>query len=106
MKRPDTVPPWDKKRVGQRIATLRAAKGWQQNTLAEIIGSPATPQKINNYENGRDLIPVHIAGRLCAVTGANFDYVYHGLMGSLPGDLAEAIAKVEKDAGKTAFRRA
>jgi transcriptional regulator with XRE-family HTH domain len=90
------LPEYDKSLVGQRISLLRQAKGWQQKTLADLIGEGLTPQKLNNYEKGRDLIPVHFAARLAVLTGAGFDYIYRGMLGNMPGDLAEKIAKLQQ----------
>ena len=87
--RPD-LPEFDKAKVGERIVVLRAAKnGLPQKALAEAIG--ITAQKLSNYESGRDLIPVPTAARLCAVTGADFEYLYRGNMGNLPTDLLKRI---------------
>jgi transcriptional regulator with XRE-family HTH domain len=90
------LPEHDKRFVGERITLLRRSKGWQQNTLAEMIGDGMTPQKLNNYEKGRDLIPVHYASRLAALTGAGFDYIYRGMLAHLPAELAEKISKMQR----------
>jgi transcriptional regulator with XRE-family HTH domain len=95
MARRPNLPEYDKRLVGERILLLRQAKSWQQKALAEMIGEGLTPQKLNNYEKGRDLIPVHFAARLAVLTGAGFDYIYRGLMGNLPGDLAERVARLQ-----------
>jgi transcriptional regulator with XRE-family HTH domain len=96
MARRPTIPEYDKRLVGERITLLRRARSWQQNTLAEMIGEGMTPQKLNNYEKGRDLIPVHYAARLAQLTGAGFDYLYRGMMGNMPGELAEKITKAQQ----------
>ena len=75
MARRPNLPEYDKRLVGERISLLRHAKSWQQKTLAEMIGEGLTPQKLNNYEKGRDLIPVHFAARLATLTGAGFDFI-------------------------------
>lgn len=95
MARRPNLPEYDKRLVGARIILLRQVKSWQQNTLAEMIGEGLTPQKLNNYEKGRDLIPVHFAARLAVLTGAGFDYIYRGMLGAVPGELAEKIAKLQ-----------
>lgn len=95
MARRPTLPEYDKRLVGERILLLRQAKSWQQKTLAEMIGEGLTPQKLNNYEKGRDLIPVHFAARLAILTGAGFDFIYRGMMSNMPGDLAEKVAKLQ-----------
>ena len=96
MARRPHLPEYDKRLVGQRISLLRQAKSWQQKTLAEMIGEGLTPQKLNNYEKGRDLIPVHFAARLAVLTGAGFDFIYRGMMSNMPSDLAEKIAKLQQ----------
>jgi transcriptional regulator with XRE-family HTH domain len=96
MARRPTIPEYDKRLVGERITLLRRARSWQQNTPAEMIGEGMTPQKLNNYEKGRDLIPVHYAARLAQLTGAGFDYLYRGMMGNMPGELAEKITKAQQ----------
>lgn len=90
MAKPPELPEWDKSRVGERLVLLRQAKGLQQKQLAAMTG--ISPQQLNNYEKGRDLIPVPYAVRFCVVTGANFDYVYRGIMGTLPPELLQALA--------------
>ena len=104
MARRPTLPEYDKRLVGERIVLLRQAKSWQQKMLAEMIGEGLTPQKLNNYEKGRDLIPVHFAARLSMLTGAGFDYIYRGMLSHVPEDLAEKIAKL-KHASQSSARR-
>lgn len=96
MARRPTLPDYDKRLVGARITLLRQAKSWQQKTLAEMIGEGLTPQKLNNYEKGRDLIPVHFAARLAILTGAGFDFIYRGMISNMPSDLAEKVAKLQQ----------
>jgi transcriptional regulator with XRE-family HTH domain len=99
------LPAWDKIEVGRRIVLLRAAKGgMEQYVLADRIG--ITPQKLANYEKGRHMLPPDKAQQLSIATGANFDYIYRGLKGSLPGDLAAAIQEAEKAPPKKVARRA
>jgi transcriptional regulator with XRE-family HTH domain len=93
MPEPRRLPEYDPVLVGERILRLQIAKGLDQIGLAGLVD--ISPQKLNNYIKGRDLIPVPIGARLCTVTGANFDYLYRGLMGSLPGDLAAKLAEVD-----------
>ena len=96
MARRPNLPEYDKRLVGERISLLRHAKSWQQKTLAEMIGEGLTPQKLNNYEKGRDLIPVHFAARLAILTGAGFDFIYRGMISNMPADLAEKVAKLQQ----------
>ena len=105
MARRPNLPEYDKRLVGERISLLRQAKSWQQKTLAEMIGEGLTPQKLNNYEKGRDLIPVHFAARLAILTGAGFDFIYRGMMSNMPGELAEKVARLQQSV-QTPARRA
>jgi DNA-binding XRE family transcriptional regulator len=101
----DPIPEYDKELVGKRIVDLRAAKsGMAQNTLAAAI--EITPQKLWNYESGTDQLPLEHAAKICAVTGANFDYLYRGILGTLPPDLLAAILEVRKAPPKRRARRA
>jgi len=104
MARRPNLPEYDKRLVGERISLLRQAKSWQQKTLAEMIGEGLTPQKLNNYEKGRDLIPVHFAARLAVLTGAGFDYIYRGMMSNMPGELAERVSRLQQTARVPARR--
>jgi len=104
MARRPSLPEYDKRLVGARIALLRQVKGWQQKTLAGLVGEGLTPQKLNNYEKGRDLIPVHYAARLATLTGAGFDFIYRGMTSNMPAELAEKVAKARQMQGAAARR--
>ena len=104
MARRPNLPEYDKRLVGERITLLRQAKSWQQKSLAEMIGEGLTPQKLNNYEKGRDLIPVHFAARLSVLTGAGFDFIYRGMMSNMPGELAEKVARLQQAPHSSARR--
>lgn len=84
----------DDTEVQGRLRLLRLAMGHSQVVMAGLLGSGMTAQKWNNYERGRDRIPVDMAIRLCTVTGANLDYIYRGIMGSLPSDLIQKLQEV------------
>ena len=94
-KAPTPIEEYAKERVGERVRLLLEAKGLRQNMASEMMERGMTPQKLNNYVSGREQIPVHWAGRLCAVTGANFSYIYGGDIGSLPADLARRILDLQ-----------
>lgn len=72
-----TLSELDKARVGWRLRVIREAKGWQQNHFAEMIKED--PTKLANYESGRHLLPTLIGDRVCALSGADFDYLYRGI---------------------------
>lgn len=80
--------------------------GHSQVVTAGLLGNGMTAQKWNNYERGRDRIPVDVAIRLCVVTGANLDYIYRGIMGSLPSDLIQKIQEVRQREAEQPPKRA
>ena len=97
----------DDTEVQGRLRLLRLAVGRSQVALADLLQNGMTSQKWNNYERGRDRIPVDVAIRLCVVTGANLDYIYRGIMGSLPSDLIQKIQEVrQKEAEQPAKKAA
>jgi transcriptional regulator with XRE-family HTH domain len=105
MVRGGDLPEYHQKRVGRRIVLLRIAKGgMKQNELAAHVG--ITPQKLANYESGRHKLPQPHAVAICTVTGANFDYIYRGQMGTLDDELRKALLRAEKDPPSRPTRRA
>lgn len=91
------LPAFDKILVGRRIVTLRAAMSWDGVTMAREIGT--TPQKLTNYEKGRNYLPVPEAVRLCLKTGATFDYIYRGDHSGLSKDLFDRIIGASRASG-------
>jgi transcriptional regulator with XRE-family HTH domain len=96
----------DDTEVQGRLRLLRLAVGRSQVALADLLQNGMTSQKWNNYERGRDRIPVDVAIRLCVVTGANLDYIYRGIMGSLPSDLIQKIQEVRQREAEQPTKRA
>src|SRR4051812_42473633 len=84
---PPAVPEYDKTHVGRRFRLLRLIRGFAPTAWAAEIGEKCTPQKICNYENGDDQVPLVYAARACVLTGANFDYIYRGIVTHLPKEL-------------------
>jgi transcriptional regulator with XRE-family HTH domain len=80
--------------IGERIIALRTALGMEQKELAGAMKISA--QKLWNYEKGGVRIPVKHAGALCAATGADFDYLYRGMLKKLEPELRAAIVKASK----------
>lgn len=87
----------DNRAVGRRVLLLCKAKGWEQTQLAAAIGSGMTPQRLNNYVQGRHGLPAWVAARICTVTGADFDYLYRDKMDRLPDSLADALIEASKE---------
>lgn len=55
----------------ERLRELRAAKEWTQTQLAEAADVPVT--SLRNWEQGRRIPELAIAGRLARALGANLD---------------------------------
>lgn len=55
----------------ERLRELRAAKEWTQTELAEAAEVPVT--SLRNWEQGRRLPELGLAGRLARALGANLD---------------------------------
>ena len=68
-------------RLGDRIARLRRAKGWNQRELAERIGTGGT--QISKYERGTYAPRADILSRLGDSLGVSTDYL---LSGRMPGE--------------------
>lgn len=104
MARGPELPDYHQKRVGRRIVLLRLAKGkMKQKDLAAHIG--ISPSKLWNYESGSHKLPQRLAAAICTVTGANFDYIYRGQMGTLGDDLRKALLEAEKSPPSRPSRR-
>lgn len=94
------LPEYDKIYVGLRFKALRKTRGMTLSAWAEAIGLNCSPQKICNYEQGEDQVPIQYAARACVLTGANFDYIYRGMLTNLPTRLAKEISAAGKDTKK------
>lgn len=94
---PPAMAEGDAKDIGRRLRAIRTALGLKQNVMAARIGeADGGPQKWNNWEHGRDRIPVPSAIKVCIASGATLDYIYRGLMGGLPSDLAQRLDSTDK----------
>jgi transcriptional regulator with XRE-family HTH domain len=77
-------------KVCARVRILRKFKGIpMQQQMAVLLG--ANIKQYDHWENGRTVIPVLYAVRLCGLTGANLDYIYRGDISSLPINLINYI---------------
>ncbi len=81
--------------LGDRIARLRRAKGWNQKELADRIG--ANPTQISKYERGTYLPRPDILPRLGEALGVSLDYLMTGRSGELRRDfrLRERVEALE-----------
>lgn len=88
------LPEFDKVMVGRRLVDLMRAMDWDGVTMAGQIGT--TPQKLTNYQKGRNYIPVPEAVRLCLKTGADFNYIFRGDHSRLPDSLMARLIQPAK----------
>lgn len=68
--------------LGDRIARLRRAKGWNQTELADRVG--ARPNQISKYECGTYLPRPDVLPRLSEVLEVSLDYLMTGRSGTEP----------------------
>ena len=90
----------DQRMVGKRLIALREAKDWKQITFAKMLGVSA--QRLNNWENGNNLIRIEMAIRAGEITGTHIMFIYQGIMDSriepeLMIRLTEELHKLEQD---------
>ena len=62
-----------RKKMGTRIAELRAQKGWSQAELAEKVG--LRQLHINRVENGQYSTGIDILGKMADVLGCDIDFI-------------------------------
>ena len=81
--------------LGDRIARLRRAKGWNQKELADRIG--AKPTQISKYERGTYLPRPDLLPRLGEALGVSLDYLMTGRNGEPRRDfrLRERVEALE-----------
>lgn len=75
--------------IGNRLRWLREAKDLSQTAFCRVV--KIEQQAWNNYEHGRKRISIDQALKVCVATGATLDYIYRGIMSSLPLDLGLAV---------------
>lgn len=91
------LPEYDKVYVGLRFKALRKTQGATLTQWADAIGLKCSPQKLCNYEQGEDQVPVPYAAQACILTGASFDYIYRGMVKGLPRKLRAAISVAQHE---------
>ncbi|EHK57659.1 helix-turn-helix domain-containing protein [Allomesorhizobium alhagi] len=84
------LPDTSKESIGQRLARVREALGWNQSTLATSLGM--STQRWNNYEKGKTLPPPDVLAKFWQTTGATSDYI---LFGRRDGMSVELIKKLD-----------
>jgi transcriptional regulator with XRE-family HTH domain len=98
----------DQRMVGKRLIALREAKDWKQITFAKKLGVSA--QRLNNWENGNNLIRIEWAIRVGEITGTHIMFIYQGIMDSriepeLMIRLTEELRKLGPDLAQWLERR-
>lgn len=79
--------------VGNRIVTLRAAKGVKQSQLARHLKISA--QRLSNYERGQRPLDIELAIAICENLSGTLDYLYRGLHAGLPFEVIQRLATEE-----------
>lgn len=79
----------DNRAIGRRLKAARRARGLKQNAVATMMG--IDPPRLQNWEAGRATMPPEFVLKFWQITGATFDYVYRGDLGSLPAALLDAL---------------
>jgi transcriptional regulator with XRE-family HTH domain len=89
--------PHDKEEIGNRLRITREAMGLSQVEIVRRLGGDATPQKWNNYERGRDLIPHETVVLLAQKLGWTADWTLWGNAQHLPNKLATDIERIARE---------
>lgn len=80
------------KGVGARLKAIRQELGYNTREMAEMIG--VERRRYINWEKGRHLPNDERAViKMCALSDATLDWVYRGLLGKMPYELAESLAR-------------
>lgn len=81
--------------IGARLRRLRIAKGYAQaKAFCDSIGVQDTAW--NNWEKGRRVIPIEVALKVAAKTGASLDYIYRGMEHTLPKHVLDALEEFDR----------
>ena len=86
------------KEIGARLTLTRRALGYDRQTeFVDALNAvfSVSPQRWNNYETGRERIPVPVALALCDRFDLSFDWIYRGKRGELPVRILRAIEDIE-----------
>ena len=77
--------------VGRRLALVREALGLSQRELAEALN--LSPGAIGNYEQGKRVIPPHVAVRLKRLFGVPVDWLYDGSLVGMPDEVRQRLLR-------------
>jgi transcriptional regulator with XRE-family HTH domain len=87
--------------VGERLERIRLALdelrggGMNKSQIAKELGISSS--QWTNYINGDNLIPQHVANRLCKLAGVTTDYIYRDtLRAVVDPEVAAILAPVAK----------
>jgi transcriptional regulator with XRE-family HTH domain len=83
--------------LAARLVELREALGWKQADFARRLG--ISYQRLSNWERSTQPLPLSGAQNVRRVTGATLDYLYDGVEGGLPRELADLIHKHRQSKG-------
>lgn len=79
--------------IAERLRRLRLAYGFQQaQAWCQFVGIGATSW--NAFERGNRRITIDEALKVCAKTGASLDWIYRGLVHTLPLHVVERLEAV------------
>lgn len=81
--------------VCARLSRLREALGLRKGEIAARVG--LSQSQWSNYEKGIRMPNLEDMIRLADEFGASLDYIYRGLVGGLPHDLAMSLANRDHD---------
>ena len=79
--------------IGRRIIALRLAMGLRPAQFADACG--ISRSSLSNYEKGFRRPLVDQAGKICSMTGAGLDWIYHAKRRAVPHDLGVIIDRLK-----------
>lgn len=86
----DNEEPWSEVEIAKRLIQIRKFTGLNQTRFAESIGVPTT--NYNNWEKGRQRIPLDGAFLINRKWGTTLDFLYLGRLDTLPFEMREAFS--------------
>ena len=83
--------------TGGRLEITRLALGYEGRggQAAFALALDMSPQRWNNYEKGREGLPMPVALLLCGRFGLDLDWLYRGMKDGLPSHLRRKIDELE-----------
>lgn len=98
--------PTSREQIAFRLRITRQAMGYTQYQMGEFAGASSPSTTWQNYEGGIRRISIDQALALCAAVGLSTDWIYRGVIESLPGNLIEKIQVQLRLEGQQKKRRA